>query len=396
MSLQLINHSPDLKRLRDQGYNLEIRSGYLLLKDVPYVNAAKQVKLGTIVSKLEMANDTSTPPGDHTVYFAGEYPCMADGAAIEQIRNTTATVELDRDFRVDHRFSAKPQPSGKYEDYYAKMTTYAAILSGPARVIDPSVTAQTYPMIEAKAEESVFKYVDTASSRVEITAVTRKLELSKVAIIGLGGTGSYVLDLLAKTPIKEIHTYDGDSFLQHNAFRSPGAPSGEELGLRLPKVTYFERIYSKMHRGIISHHAYVDASNVEQLRGMVFVFLCLDRGGAKKFIIEKLEEFGIPFVDVGMGVYLSENGSLGGVLRVTTSTSEKREHVRANDRIPLHDGNGNNEYDQNIQIADLNALNAAMAVVKWKKLFGFYQDLDREHHSTYTIDGNHLNNTDKT
>ena len=86
--------------------------------------------------------------------------------------------------------------------------------------------------------------------------------------------------------------------------------------------------------------------------------------------------------------------SLGGILRVTTSTPKKREHVSA--RISFSDGDDNNEYDCNIQIADLNALNAVLAVIKWKKLFGFYLDFDQEHHSTYTIDGNKLVNEDKS
>ena len=78
----------------------------------------------------------------------------------------------------------------------------------------------------------------------------------KIAIIGLGGTGSYVLDLVAKTPVKEIHLFDGDTFLQHNAFRSPGAPSGEELRAKLPKVTYLKNAYGKMHTGIVAHPVY--------------------------------------------------------------------------------------------------------------------------------------------
>ena len=69
------------------------------------------------------------------------------------------------------------------------MVTYAAILSGPARQIDPTATAQTYPLIEPEDEDCVFNYCDTASSRAEITAVTRKLELKKLAIVGVGGTG---------------------------------------------------------------------------------------------------------------------------------------------------------------------------------------------------------------
>jgi hypothetical protein len=79
---------------------------------------------------------------------------------------------------------------------------------------------------------------------------------------------------------------------------------------------------------------------------------------------------------------------------VTTSTPTQRDHVAAKQRIAFSDGDGNNEYDKNIQIADLNALNAALAVVKWKKLFGFYLDIDKEHHTTYTVDGNCLINED--
>jgi hypothetical protein len=47
------------------------------------------------------------------------------------------------------------------------------------------------------------------------------------------------------------------------------------------------------------------------------------------------------------------------------------------------------------RVADLNALNAAMAVIKWKKLLGFYHDFEHEHFSAYTVDGNRLSNEDR-
>ena len=81
----------------------------------------------------------------------------------------------------------------------------------------------------------------------------------------------------------------------------------------------------------------------------------------------------------GDGSRVSTDDALGGILRVTTSTVQNREHVKAKHRIPFSDGDGNDEYSRNIQIADLNTLNAALAVIKWKKLFGFYRDLDHEH-----------------
>ena len=40
----------------------------------------------------------------------------------------------------------------------------------------------------------------------------------------------------------------------------------------------------------------------------------------------------------------------------------------------------------------MNALNAALAVIKWKKLFGFYRDLENEHFSAYTLDGDSIVN----
>ena len=102
----------------------------------------------------------------------------------------------------------------------------------------------------------------------------------------------------------------------------------------------------------------------------------------------------MPFVDVGMGVYAAGD-TLGGQVRVTTGTPEKRDHVPG--RIPFAAADDPaNEYRNNVQIADLNMLNATLAVIRWKKLCGFYVDLDGEHHSIYEIDGNFIHNEDTT
>jgi len=380
-------------RLRNEGYDLEIRSDHLLVKDVPYVGSGRIVKRGILVMPLKLAGDVTVKPENHVAHFMGEFPCRADGRLIDTIGNVSnGRTKLGEGVEIDQTFSAKPMPSGSYENYYDKVTQYATILSGYAQKIEPGVTAKTFrPVAAAVDEETVFKYIDTASTRAEIGAVTAKLAtVRKIAIVGLGGTGSYVLDLVAKTPVREIHLFDGDDFLQHNAFRSPGAPSLEELVTMPKKAGYLKGIYDKMRNGIFVHEDYIGADNVDALREMSFVFLCME-GTAKKLIVEKLGEFGLPFIDVGMGVYLSE-GSLGGILRVTTSTPAQRDHVR--NRVSFANDADRNEYATNIQIADLNALNAALAVIKWKKLAGFYQDLDFEHHCTYTIGGNMLRNED--
>lgn len=394
MSRRPIARSPDLSRLLAGGYAIAVRSGHLVVTGIPYVTAAKQVAYGTLVTALQLQNDVTVAPSDHTLLFAGAYPCDKNGKPIEAIRNSSQRQEIAKGLFADHRFSAKPQPTGKYDDYHHKISTYAAILSGPAQELDPTVRPNAGSFVAAEEEDdSVFKYLDTASPRAEITAATAKLEMRKLVIIGSGGSAGYVLDLVAKAPVEQIHIYDGDIFHQHNAFRAPGAASGDELAAAPKKVSYFAGIYSKMRRGIVAHPEHVDASNIDELRDADFVFICIDDGPAKAFIIEKLEEFGRSFIDVGMGIFLKDE-ALGGILRVTTSTLAKRDHVRAKKRIPLAKADERDEYARNIQTAELNALNAVLAVIKWKKLCGFYIDLEKEHHSTYSIDGNEMTNED--
>jgi len=392
MSRRPIALSADLKRLRDDGYDVDIRGAYLLVKDVPYVNAQREVKYGTLVAELTLAGDVTAPPATHVSHFTGDYPCNRDGTPIAQIKNASDRKDLGDGIIIDHTFSAKPD-SGQYADYHEKVTTYVALLSNPARALDPTVTAQTYPVIEATDDDnSPFAYLDTASSRADIGVATRKLAVSKIAIAGLGGTGSYVLDLVAKTPVGQIHIYDADVFLQHNAFRAPGAPSLEDLRAKRPKVIHLRDIYAHMHRGIVAHPVRVEGEVIDELLTMDFVFLCLDPGPAKRQIVTRLEAAGVPFVDTGMGLELVE-GSLTGMLRVTTSTSEKHDHVSA--RVPLADDDAPNDYDKNIQVADLNAASAALAVMKWKKTVGFYRDVRHEHHCVLTVDGNMLSNSDE-
>lgn len=386
MSHRLIEANADLRRLREEGYNIDIRNGYLLAQDIPCVNSQREVSRGTLVSSLSLSGDLTNRPDDHTIKFIGPFPCTSDGTPIEGLRHSSGDFNLGEGLVAQHSFSSKP-PCGYYENYYEKIKTYAAHISGHAAAIDVSATPCTFRVVEPQEDDSPFNYVDTASARAEINVVTKKLTNDKVAIVGVGGTGSYVLDLVAKTPVKEIHLFDNKKFSSHSAFRAPGAASIETLRKQEYKVDYFRAIYSKMRRGIVAHPHAIDSSNADVLCDMSTVFLCIDAGPGKKLIVEKLEEFGITFFDTGMGLYLT-NETLGGILRVTTSEPTNRVAARAH--LSFAPDDGNNEYDKNIQIADLNALNAALAVIRWKKQRKFYFDKRRERYSSYTIGSNML------
>jgi ThiF family len=387
LSSTVVSRNEDLKQLRDEGYDVAVEQGFLLVRNVPFVNEQRQVGRGTLMSALTLTGEHAEAPDTHVVMWIGEFPCREDGTRIEQL-SYEGGKDLGGGLIIDFGFSNKP--AAGLPDHHAKMTHYASIIEGPARAIEPEATSKTFPPVVPDAEEQTpFRYIDTATSRAKIGALSERLKLSRVAIVGLGGTGSYVLDFLGKTPLWELHLFDEDVFSSHNAFRAPGAPSLEELEARPLKVNYLAAIYEKMRSGVVAHDIAITAENVEaELEGMEFVFICVDVASAKGPIVEALERKGIAFIDVGMGLEAGGEAlgqaTLGGGVRATLSTPKCREVLRAN--VSLSDTADDGEYDTNIQIAELNALNAALAVVKFKKHFGFYRDLSGTLNSVYAID----------
>lgn len=143
MLQQLTSHSPDLKRLQEEGFDLSVSElgGHLIVRQVPYLNPEKKVEFGVLVAVLNLASPSRAGlPPDHTIYFQGNTPHNADGTPLTAIINNSNKVNVGG-VDVDHYFSSKPA-AGNYKDYYDKFKTYAEILGSQARVIDPTVYAQ--------------------------------------------------------------------------------------------------------------------------------------------------------------------------------------------------------------------------------------------------------------
>ena len=124
MSTTRLNPSPDILQLRTAGYNIAIRRGYLLVRDIPYLNSERAVLRGTFVCKLETAGDIITPANsDHTIKFMGELPYHADGSSMNDALVAEAvTVQLDEGIETNFTFSRKP-PALKYPNYFEKVET---------------------------------------------------------------------------------------------------------------------------------------------------------------------------------------------------------------------------------------------------------------------------------
>ena len=373
-----------LQNLLDEGFEVEVRQQHMLVHSVPYVASDKVIRRGTLVCTFIESAGSVLPPDNHQVWWSGQYPCFADGTAIENIRNEDTRQELFSGCTIQHRFSNKPFGLSNFSDHYSKMVHYITILQNQAKFSDPTAEARTGKVVATEEGTSIFRYADTASARAEIVMTSSRLGLGRVGIIGLGGTGSYVLDQVAKTPVNEIHLFDGDEFLQHNAFRSPGAAKLDELALRMPKSDYFQRMYDAMHRGIVSHPHFITEANLAELAGFDFVFVCVDNGKARALLSRHLRSLGTPFVDVGMNIQLvQETLKLIGTCRVTMSTRTQSDHLEQ--YVPMDEAEEDVLYRQNIQVADMNAMNAQLAVMKWKQHFGFYADDFFPHNMTFSV-----------
>ncbi|WP_097275573.1 hypothetical protein [Streptomyces sp. TLI_55] len=103
-----------------------------------------------------------------------------------------------------------------------------------------------------------------------------------------------------------------------------------------------------------------------------------------------LEGNDVPFIDVGMGIE-EIDGRLSGLLRVTTSLPGRREQARGRIPAPAPERDA---YARNIQTADLNALNAILAVNRWKRFLGVYADATAEGFATYSLITNEIANED--
>lgn len=378
MSQKQIDLSPDLKRLQNEGYEFEVRDGYGIMSHIPYLTSNGKTQYASLISNIGFQGDIAKYDGQHIIYFTGEYPCDLNGNEINPIRNSPNN-SVFAGISVKYMFSNKPDEN--YKDYYDKFTSYANIISAPAITKDPSQTAKTFNKIITN-DESVFEYVDTNSSRSGIDNCNLKLADKKIAIVGLGGTGSYILDLVAKTPVKEIHLFDGDIFNQHNAFRAPGATKKEIFSKNVTKTSYLKDIYSNMHKGVIEHVEYISNSNKEVLKQFDFVFISIDSGKAKKIIVDELIKNNIPFIDTGIGIRKMDD-ILAGEIRI--SLFDKSNYGEVSNYIDFEQDN-DDVYSSNIQIAECNCLNATLSVIKWKKYFEVYADVVNKFQDGYSIE----------
>lgn len=372
-----------IQRLLAEGYAVYRRGAYIVAS-VPYLDANGKPHTGLMVDTLNFDADgrVQATPSNHQMYFIGGQPFDEKGRQLFGGAGANSTALFDgksSSFYWSWKQKDRAGNVREYETLYEKFVHYIDYVSGPAQQkcpefkITPFLTGEMRP-------DCPFRFEDMNSARAALQELDRLIENDTIVIVGAGGTGSYIFDLISKTRVKEIRLYDADIFEIHNAFRVPGASVREEFGQ--PKVDVIRERYRGWHRGIQTVEAALDETSAARFDGATFAFVAVDKMHARRSVAKLLVSAGIPFIVVGMGIHHGQPG-LTGIVETTLVDKETAPHVFnevAGDQLADLD----DEYHRNIQTVELNAMNAAVAVYMYKRYRGYYAAGRRVYRSLFT------------
>jgi hypothetical protein len=151
-------------------------------------------------------------PPNHQIYWNGTPPCHTDRSQIP-FAAQSVNHSLGGTTYCSHLSNKPPQGFSNYTDL---VTHYVTLISGPAEQLF-GVSPRTRAEYDVPEDTSPFKVADTFSARAQINDLNQFVADDRIAIIGLGGTGAFVLDFMVKTPVHSIEAYDFDIFEVHGA-----------------------------------------------------------------------------------------------------------------------------------------------------------------------------------
>ena len=373
-----------IQRLLDEGYAL-YRRGTYVVAPVPYLDSEGNPHTGLMVDSLNLDPDgrARVAPTNHQMYWIGLQPYDHERRILFGGNGACSTPLFDGK-KASFYWSWKPLDDNgnkrDYHDLYEKFVEYITYVAGPAEGQNPEFKITPFEGALQTGPDCPFPFEDMNSARANLRELDKLLENDCLAIIGAGGTGSYIFDLVSKTRVKKIKLFDFDVFDLHNSFRIPGATDREEFGQA--KVDVIEQRYRGWHSGTEVFEAKLNEDSAAFLKDVSFAFLAVDKIDPRREIAKLLLSMNIPFVVVGMGIHHGSPG-LTGIVDTTLIDQETApaifEEIAGAQMADIPD-----EYQKNIQTVELNAFNAAMAVFMYKQYRGYYASSRLVYQASFT------------
>lgn len=132
MSTALLARDPDLARLLDDGYDVTLVAGHVIVR-IPYVTDNRTVEHGFLAHPITVAGDRLISGTDHRIWFGGSTPCDEHGRPLT-LANPETRVIADG---VQANFMLSSKPPDGYPDQYTKITAYVRIVADHAQAWTP-------------------------------------------------------------------------------------------------------------------------------------------------------------------------------------------------------------------------------------------------------------------
>ena len=357
-----------------RGWLIEVGRDHIAVAGVPYrqQDGASGVCQVTVWVHEDGRTMTAPPDGSGATHaarlggVAGGKAHQTNGEPVGNVIWTDNTRECVISIKLD---------SGNYADAWHALLNYCSIVAA---------AAQAGGEQEPQRIDRVFQFEILGENTPDIREWQDKAGGQTIGIVGLGGVGLWLLDLMSKTDVGEIRIWDGDHIEGRNLVRAPGWAGQDAIGKN--KAEYFGQLYSQFRTGISIYPEYLDPNGPPDIfDSLDFVFIAIDNAETRAALCERLEQTGVPFVDVGMGIE-RQQGEVRGSLQVFFSG---RDAGRWRIGIPTVVGIGEQEYHI-LQLADLAALNASLAVGVWRRHIEQYAEDSKDWLVRYSVESHTL------
>ena len=223
---------------RERGWTVRAQTTRISLAGVPYRKengeaGTCEISVDTQHDGLSMRAPDNSGGANHAATLSGVEGGGAYQANGEAVGNVLWTDKVGKCV-----ISIK-RDDGEYETAWHALTVYAARVAGEVGREQREKIGSVFQFdIEGEDDKDTQEWRDQARGQ-------------KVGIIGLGGVGLWILDLMSKTDVKEIRIWDGDEIEGRNLVRAPGWASVEAIDKN--KACYFGERYARMRVGISAH-----------------------------------------------------------------------------------------------------------------------------------------------
>ena len=367
-----MSHRDRLSAFAEQaGFTIRVEGDVVVVETVPCL-LRDGIGTCTIEKSLDPATGKAGSREGGALHAVRVTPSQAQDGRVYNADGTPIGNLIDSDGRTWSTISIKRGSQASPED---DLSATDVVHRYAKQIVGALAAADSQGRTAADAE-GPFEIPNTFEERAGLRAVQDRIRDQRIAVVGLGGTGAYVLDLLAKTPVREIHLLDADTLDWHNFMRAPGAPSGEEIESRkvgpLSKVDYYGSKYACLREGVFVHP--VRVASVESLTEFLarhpvdFAFVCIDQrkdgeSPRQDAVYEALSLGDVPFIDSGISISVDGDRIRGAVTTGFYAAGCLSWRVG----VPNARVHGDVPGYRNVQLPEVNALAASLAVMEWRR-----------------------------